>query len=224
MLALGAPREALACSITATRAEIVRNAERIVVGQVTAMELVEFTGFMRFIRVRLTFDVDRYLKGSGPDTLVLYDDRSVEPGPNRARTSVELAALTIDEVDLNSLQFNGSSGACGTLNADPVGQYWVTLVGEAGQLGIPNWPWGIGTGPDDRAIVEATQRVEAALQEAGIEPGSTGMAGTANNGRDRSAVETLALLVCASALVLVGRLATGGGHSSGGHRPPHPDA
>ncbi|MDA0366720.1 MAG: hypothetical protein O3B31_02205 [Chloroflexi bacterium] len=187
------------------------DSEIIVAGRVRAMDLVTFSGVMRFITVDLTIDVDRYLKGAGPGVLVARDDRSVEPGLGQARTSTELATLAIEDVDRDALLFSAGDGACGAIYSDPIGQYWV-----AGLTRAPDGSWrpsgptmfGVAEGRDAPAIVAALARVAEQARRAGavVEPAHTGDAGLGRTGGGASVAVVATALASALLIVIAARV------------------
>jgi hypothetical protein len=195
LVALGQPRAALACSAGPDWNAAVQ-ADLIIVGRVTAFEVAEdeaATGPASpgSLAGRLTFSVDRYLKGSGGASITAIDRASLfrEPG--------------------GALQFVGSAGACGALDEDPLGEYWVTgfFREPTGTLRTNRLlVFAIGSGPDDGGVQSGIERVEALMREAGIAPAATGGAGPAT--ADRRAPPVPALVLFTLALVIAARRST----------------
>lgn len=100
-----------------------------------------------FTPVEVTLRVERFLKGSAPNQLIFVDPR----------TALQLPDGRI---------LWGSGGACGILNADPIGQYALIVFGQDtdGRLTV-NVLYGaaFGAGPDDPQVQGLRQRINARL-------------------------------------------------------------
>lgn len=156
----------------------------IVTGFATDVALIERVDGLYFVVVDVAFEVDRYLLGSGPRELSLRDGRSASL-VGVARSSAELDAIKLADVMIDDLLWDGSGGACGALNSDPRGQYWVAGATRAadGTLGISIFSlFGIGTSPEDPQIVERITFVEGLLDEAGLRPARAGNLGIVDSG------------------------------------------
>ncbi|MEZ4501529.1 MAG: hypothetical protein R3C39_02770 [Dehalococcoidia bacterium] len=198
-MGLAEPRLAFACS---GDGEPAAAADVIIAGRVVDLALapeVEGVGTPRTVAVRMTFEVDRYMKGAGPATFTAFDVASAEFGPG-------VAEANWDDAHLDELVFSGGGGACGALDADPRGQYWV-----AGLVRQPDGTlhtnrllvFGIGVSADDPVVLDAIGRFEAASSD--LVPPAAGGAGLldASEGRDSGSpifVVALSALVVAVAL------------------------
>ena len=155
------PWNAVACS-TAPGWNPARESEVIIAGRVTRMELASPPSAGDPARstqpVRLTFAVDRYLKGTGPSALQAIDPSSVTFMNNE--TPKQMARF-------EGASYFGASGVCGALHADPRGRYVVFGLSRAADGTLRTnllLTFGVGSGPTDPVIVEALARAEAALQ------------------------------------------------------------
>ncbi|MEE8338261.1 MAG: hypothetical protein V3R95_09370 [Dehalococcoidia bacterium] len=167
----------------------------IVVGRVT-----EFARAPEFDRLRpensshtlelvvlsVTFEVDQYLKGAGPTTLVTYDGDSAyyRGGPGEQ----------FSETDVDGLYYGGD---CGVLNANPLGEYRVAGLLQSSDGVLTMWAFPIATAEsaDDPAITEAIERAKKELTALGLTfPPGTGGAGLASDGGEAGFPAALLLL------------------------------
>ncbi|MQA00762.1 MAG: hypothetical protein GEU80_15800 [Dehalococcoidia bacterium] len=190
---------ALACS-GEVRPE---DADALIAGRVADLRVFASLGSPSGMAARVTFEVDRYLLGDGPDTLVAVDTNSL------MRTS---DAPVEDAIEDGDYEFTGSGGACGALDGDPRGEYWVVgFLREAdGTLKTHRlFRFATGADADDPAVRDAVARVEESLRGVGLQPAPAGTAGISGD-RDRGlrSAETVALVLAAGAVVLLGRYTT----------------
>jgi hypothetical protein len=203
MIALTTPRIAHACSAGPDYNPAAQS-ELIVAGYITDLEILGRTGVMTYLRVQMTFEVDQYLLGSGPTSLDVFDVKSAVPPrhliPNsRAFEELDLGTLAIDD-----LEYDGSGGGCGPLNADPRGRYWIAGLSrqpDTGQL-VMHGPttFAIGSGPADPAVLAGIERVRTLLVDAGLTPapsptGNAGLARVHNESPSSTAIAGGTLLV-----------------------------
>lgn len=199
--AIALPRTVVACS-AGEDWDAVAESDVIIAGRVADMRLApEYEGFgtPHTVGVWVDFEVDRYFKGTGATTLSALDAASVTFMDDQ--TPQQRAAF-------EGALYWGSGGACGALNGDPRGQYWVTgLYLHEGvyqtNLILLFGTGAIGSGPDDPAVVERIEALEDRLGP-GITPATTGhgLAPTTDRG------VPLALGVVALAILGGARLAT----------------
>ncbi len=193
--ALGAPRVASACSFVGSRWEA---ADVIVVGKITefarAPELDGLPSIAQpgnLVVLGVTFEVDQYLKGSGPTALVAYDAWSAYYG------DADGPGGELSEIGVDGLYYGGD---CGALNANPLGEYRVAALFRTtdGFLAMPGWGrFAVAASADDPAIIEA---IERAKQELGLPfPPGTGGAGLASDGGEAGPPAALLLLAVLAA-------------------------
>lgn len=177
----------------------------IVVARATAIEFVP--GEMGpFIGVRVTLEVERYLKGSGSTTIVALDTRSAIIGPRLARDSDVLARVDLSRLTAADVVWAGGSGACGALDLDPVGRMLVL-----GLVPLPDGTFGmhrmllfaVSGQPESYTVDQATARIETLLGHPRISPPNVGHGLTVPR-KLAPAAPALALLV-ALALVATAR-------------------
>jgi len=208
-LALEPPRVAQACS-AGPDDNPAAGSDLIVAGYVTEVQILGRTDLMMFLDLELTFEVDRYVRGSGPSTLQLFDSRSGVPPRELVPTSAAFAELDVSLLDVDDLGYDGGSGACGALDEDPRGRYWVVGLSphpETGNLTMygPS-TCAVGSGPQDPRVLDGIARARTLLAQAGLPtPASTGNLGLASRGSDASS----SLLLVAALLVTVLLLAGG---------------
>jgi len=201
--ALVVPRTVDACS-AGEDWDAIAESDVIIAGRVADMRLApEYEGFgtPQTIGVWVDFEVDRYFKGTGASTLSALDAASVTFMDNQ--TPEQRAAF-------EGAQYWGSGGACGALNGDPRGEYWVTgLYLHEGvyrtNLLLLFGAGVIGDGPDDPAVVERIEALEERLGP-GVTPATTGH-GLAR-ATDRGVSTALGALGLAIALLAGARSAT----------------
>jgi hypothetical protein len=200
--ALGAPRAALACSGVPDPAA----ADVIIAGYATDLALVPLDEVNHFVGARVTFVVDRYLRGSGEETLVARAPNSVTRDPSAGN---DVNAL----IEAKKIQFVGAAGACGGLTQDPRGYYWVVgfTRGDDGRL-VMNLllNFAIGESPEDPSVEDAIDRVEAALAARGEAPppATSGQAGTVRQPGSITPGQSVGLVLGVVAVVLLGRYAS----------------
>ena len=180
--ALGGPRPAYACSPTPDW-NPVAEADVIVAGRITDIEIRGKTGMMTFLDLKMTFEVDRYLKGTGPATIAIFDSHSGSPPMALIPNSSAFDRLDVRELNVDELGYEGG-GVCGALDEDPRGRYWVVGFSRSpdGTLAMNLLlNFAIGDGPSDARVVERIAYVEEQLREVEIAPGPplTGNAGLA---------------------------------------------
>ena len=176
------PRAAEACSSPGPSDRVVES-DIIIAGWVVEMRLAPLelqvpypnkggaTAAYRageFYPVWVDFEVDRYFKGSGPQTISALDPRSVIFFDGQ--TEEERAAF-------ESADFMGAGGSCGALDEDPRGQYWViglttddasTLTMSRGRtFTTPN------PNPQSAEVLTAIAELEQRLGP-GVTPAATG--------------------------------------------------
>ncbi|MEE8338260.1 MAG: hypothetical protein V3R95_09365 [Dehalococcoidia bacterium] len=195
--ALGAPRAALACSGNVNPFETL---DVIVAGRITdiarapELDRLSPTGVYQagaFVGIRVTFEVDRYLKGFGPATLITFDAASAYYGNGPGEQ--------FSETDLDGLRYAGSSGACGALDEDPRGQYRVAGLFRQPDGSLSMHIFGrfaITDSASDPAIVRAIERAEEELTALGLPfPPAAGSAGLASDGQRNLAGASVVLLL-----------------------------
>jgi hypothetical protein len=194
--AFSAPRVAHACS--APEWDPIAEADVIIAGRVVDMRLAgapPATGEQ--VPVWVDFQVDRYLKGSGPRDLSVLDPRSVV-FPEK-RTADEIARF-------EGAVFLGDGGSCGALDADPRGTYWVTGLYLQDGVHVLHRLITFSiteAGANEPAVRDALDRIEERLGP-GVVPAATGH-GVPAQVRPSApivvAVGALALVLCARRLV-----------------------
>jgi hypothetical protein len=155
-------------------------ADLIVAGRVTHVVANEKGAAPGYVQIRLTLQVDRYLKGSGPSTIDVIDSRSamlVRPGAGG--TGADYL-----NVPLTDISWGGGGGFCGTLDESPSGKYFVGGLSETGPKRFEAsrplmFAW--GSGPDDPRVVGGIARATLALRAAPLPP-ATGNAGLDQQG------------------------------------------
>jgi hypothetical protein len=200
------PHTALACS---GELDPLRDNDLIITGRVVDMELASDPHDPNaFAAVWVVFEVDRYVLGDGPRVLRALDLPSV--AFMHGQTPAEREALV-------NPTYMGAAGACGSLDEDPRGQYWLTGASVQSDTPITSdavpvlnrialWSTGgIGTGPEDPDILERLERIETLLAEAGVAPAAVGHGVPENRS---STVPVLSGLVAAIALVFGARYVT----------------
>ena len=197
IVSLATPRTAHACSFVGSQYE---RADVIVVGKITEFARApELDGLPSISQVgalvvlSVTFEVDQYLKGSGPTTLVAYDAWSAYYG------DADGPGGQFSETDVSGLYYGGD---CGALNANPLGEYRVAGLFRTsdGILAMPGWGnFATAASADDPVIAQA---IERSKQELGLPfPPGTGSAGFASGGDNagpRAALLLLAMLAAAA--------------------------
>lgn len=174
----GAPR-AEACS-AGSDFDPLGGMDTLIAGHGTDVEILGKTGLMTYLQVAVTFSVDRYLIGGGPRSLRVLDSKSATPPMHLIRNSAMFDALDVSTVSIDELGWDGSGGACGGINEDPRGRYWVVGFGrdDAGMLHMHLLSnFAVGDGPDDPRVETAIERVEGMLAERGLQPAEAGNAG-----------------------------------------------
>ena len=177
--AMGSPVRVYACSAGADW-DPVAASDVVIAGYVRDFEVIGKTdGSMPLLTVRVTYEVDRYLKSGGPARISALDEKSVMPPARLVPTSAAWDSLDITLLTMNDLEYHGSSGACGALDADPRGTYWVVGLSRRGDgILLMNrlQNFGMGNGPTDLRVVQGIARAEALLKNA-PSPAFTGNAG-----------------------------------------------
>ncbi len=160
---------------------------KIASGRITniAYEEQHPTNALQAIPLTVTFEVDRYLKGSGPRTIEFVDGISAYG-------------------DTDDLKWGGM---CGAFTRTPVGTYWVIILPEPGlepQGGFSGFSAYAGyvTGPDEPRLIAAIDFVTAQLAAASVQVPPTGNAGLAELATQHRAVEAIQLLALLAVLVL----------------------
>ena len=175
-LGLAAPRSAYACSAGADFNPAVE-ADVIIAGRVSDLGVAAWDE-AGYVTLRVGFNVDRYVKGSGPTEISALDRGSVYPHsiPPGVTTFDQLAQL-----DPGRLGFDGSGGACGSLDSDPRGQYWVLgLTVRDGEYEMNRLlTFAIADEPEDRDIVDGIAHAEELMRGSAIKAPTTGNAGLA---------------------------------------------
>ena len=169
--ALGGPRPAYACSPTPDW-NPVAEADVIVAGRITDIEIQGKTEVMTFLDPKMTFEVDRYLKGTGPATIEVFDSHSGVPPMGLIPNSSAFDRLDVRELNVDELGYEGG-GVCGALDEDPRGRYWVVGFSRSpnGTLAMNLLlNFAIGDGPSDARVVERIAYVEEQLREVEIAP------------------------------------------------------
>lgn len=204
IVSLATPRTAHACSYVGSPYEVL---EVIVVGTVTDVARApEFDRFNstnvyrvgQIVALRVTFEVDEYLKGAGPTTLVTYERQSAYYGDGPGEQ--------FSETDMDSLYYGGD---CGSVGASPLGEYRVTGLfrSDDGVLDITGFGiFAVAASADDPAITEAIELAKQRLAALGLPfPPAAGGAGLAS-GRDEARL--LAALLLLAVLAAAGALRT----------------
>lgn len=160
---------------------------KIVSGRITniAYEEQHPTNALQPVPLTVTFEVDRYLKGSGPRTIEFVDSISVVG----------------DTDDINW------GGMCGAFAEDPVGTYWVIILPEPGVDPLAGFSAfsvyaRYANGLDDSKFVAAIEFVTAQLAAASLQLPSVGNAGLAEGPAQRGAIEANQLLALLAVLAL----------------------
>lgn len=165
------PRTAAACS-AGPDFNPLRESEVIVLARVVDMRLApEHEGFgtPQTVAVWVDLEVEEYLKGGGPDAISALDTSSVTflDGQDEDEMAAFQGAL-----------YWGSGGACGTLNEDPRGQYWLTGVNDEDgvyRLNLITSAFGaMAPGLDDPHLQQRLAAVRAGLADLQIAPAGTG--------------------------------------------------
>jgi len=182
------PRVANACS-AGPDFNPAASSELIVAGYITDMEILGRTGVMTYLDLRMTFEVDQYLYGGGATVLPVFDGVSGVPLSDLVPNTTAFAALDLSTLSVDDLGFDGGGGACGALDEDPRGRYWVVGLGrnpETGRLRMNRLAtFAIGSSAADPAVVAGITRARGLLVEAGRVPvaasaGNAGLAGDAS--------------------------------------------
>ncbi len=184
--------------------------DTLIAGYGTDVEILGKAGLMTYLEVAVTFSVDRYLIGGGPRTLRALDRKSATPPMQLIQTSAMFDALDVSTLSIGELGWNGSGGACGGINEDPRGRYWVVGFGrdDAGVLHMHLLSnFAVGDGPDDPRVVAALERVEGLLTERGLRPAEAGNAGLMRGSR-RDGSDQIVLAIGALVLMLGARALT----------------
>ena len=143
----------------------------LITGYGADVEILGKAEVMTYLEVAVTFEVDRYLVGSGPRILRVLDARSATPPRYLIRTSTMFEALGVSTVSIDELVWDGSAGACGGINQDTRGRYWVVGFGRdhAGILQMHLLSnFAMGDGPNDPRVILAIKHVEGLLRSAGF--------------------------------------------------------
>ena len=204
--AIASPSRALACSAAADF-NPADAADVLVAARATDVVPLGVAPGTGFVSMRVTFEVDTYLKGTGGSTLLADDIRAAHLGPGLTPTTAGVGApvtgRTIDEL---RLQWGGDG--CSALTEDPRGRYFVLgLTREAdGTLRMNRLLlFAVGDGPSDARIAAGMQRAETLL-DARLTPPRTGH----GSAESRSPADPPLLLLLATAAVVTGaRVATG---------------
>src|SRR5688572_17187836 len=195
-----APEKVYACS-TSADFNPVAESDVIVAGRVTHVTVGDKGIAPGYVQVRFTLQVDRYLKGGGPASIVVVDPRSVMLiRPGAGGTGADYL-----NVPLTDIAWAGASGACGILDENPMGRYF------AGGLRRTHpdtydasrplmFAWGIG--PDDPRVVGGIMRAQQLTGSVPLPP-ATGNAGLSRSG---SAATTHTLAFAAVVAMLARRM------------------
>ena len=188
--------KAQACSCAYSREEAWVRAEYVVVGRISGWEVLSDPNpAPSFLTIKLTVDVERVLKGEPPAPLTFVERASFSYRPDPADPAQQLD------------QWAGSSGSCGTFDADPTGvralySLYSLPDGEleaglcSGTYLGPGVPAGVTTPLDDViALAEAALGVNQ-LPATGAGPSPSGGV----------ALPVLALAVSGAALAAAGGL------------------
>jgi len=184
--------------------------DTLIAGYGTDVEILGKGEVMTYLEVVVTFSVDRYLVGGGPQTLLALDSKSATPPMELIRTSAMFDALDVSTLSIDELGWDGSGGGCGGINEDPRGRYWVVGFGrdDAGVLHMHLLSnFAVGDGPDDPRVEAAIERVEALLAERGLRPAEAGNAGVMR-GPERDGNHQIMLAIGGLALMFGARLMT----------------
>lgn len=208
-ITLTTPRVAHACSASPDYNPAAES-DLVVAGYITNLEILNRTGIMTYLHVQMTFEVDQYLFGSGPTSLDVFDGSSATPSHHLIPGPSAFDELDLETLAIDDLEYGGGGGACGALDEDPRGHYWVVGLSrhpDTGQLHMNRIAtFAVGSGPADSQVIEGIERVRALLLDAGLTPapGSTGNAGFASRQDDFSSPIVTVASVLAGALLLAG--------------------
>jgi hypothetical protein len=200
------PTPAYACSVGADFNPIAES-DIIVAGRVTNVAVGGKGAIENFVEVRLTLEVDRYLKGSGPRTIEIRDLRSAMLLRQPQTGADYLNARATD------VQWAGGSGACGTLDADPTGKYVVGglhLRGAVPPFFEATRPLVFAWGDDatDSVVRAGIARTEQLLAAQSAPTPPPRPPATGNAGLNTSEAGALPLLLAALALLGCARVLT----------------